>query len=228
MSDNIIVSPAPPPSGFVPVIRRQGRPNKLRPFSREEMDIIGRIELDDLFGFDRRLADRFNKELTRRFKVYYENELKKSFYAQSVLIGVLHERIIKALNNSVRSPLRGLSKYQIDMLCLVYSISELMPGGLFTKQNVRKSGFYKYEIEETFEMIIQKGWIEELDANRIYARTKKVKPKSRKQSPHFAMTRQGKIAMKDYFAAYEKLHKDITGHFLVQDLETIDTKLNKK
>lgn len=217
------------PSGVMtsmPVLKqRGGNYSKGRILTKEEMTFLKELTIEDWIRNDKRLRDKFQTELTRRIKKFIDNELIKGFFAQSVLLPLVHDKVLRTLRTSRRSPLKGLSNFQVEMLLAAYSLSSLKKGGIFQAKNFFNLGQYQTDITNNLKYFAEIGYIEEIDDTKLYKLTKKVRSNKGKRAAIYIMTRAGKIVLKDYFSAYEKLHKDFTNNLFLDDLHTINTNL---
>lgn len=223
MDINIVVPSASP---FVPLRAKQrGNLSKGRKLTEEELKLLKGISLQDIFRNDRRLNDLYIDELRKRIKKFIDNELIKGFFVQSVLLPLVHDKVLRTLRASRRSPLKGLTNFQVEMLLAAYSLSSLKKGGIFQAKNFYHLGQFQTVVNDNLKYFAEIGYIEEIDDTKLYKLTKKVRNNKGKRAAIYIMTRAGKIVLKDYFAAYEKLHKDFTNNLFLDDLHTINTNL---
>ena len=217
--DSILLLSSPP-------LRGVGRPPlSMRQFTEGEKLFLDSLTIEDLIRVNKKLSDKFYTELNRRLKKFIDNELIKGFFIQSVLLPLVHDKILRALRASRRSPLKGLSNFQVEMLLAAYSLTSLKKGGIFQAKNFFNLGQYQTDITNNLKYFAEIGYVEEIDDTKLYKLTKKVRSNKGKRAAIYIMTRAGKIVLKDYFAAYEKLHKDFTNNLFIDDLHTINTNL---
>jgi len=215
-------------SRFNPNETKLGRPKKgekIEALTPEQIKFINSIGLKVLLECDNRINDYAEKLAQKRLKSKIDTIQGKQSIAFGLLVGLVHQLVLKSTYYKQRYLLSSLTETHIHILLSAWTISQLH-GPIFQSRQLLP--FKSIKDSKRFNLYLNElyliGYLEKPDDENIYSLTNKIPSKSglRGRPRHYyKISRNGNIVINEYLEVYSKIHKKLTGKFWLSDLDKL-------